>query len=193
MGSTKKIEAGSVGAELDWQQLSAVAWLRWRIFANAFRASAKKRSTTGMVMMILLRIVGYAFISCLMVGPVLASAYITYARPWGLGSLVWIIFTTLVMVSLNTTTTATVFDLGTLLRFPIALRSYVLMRVMFGLLAIPTVVAGLALLAAAVGFGLGQHGAFLWALLALGALAVTNMLFVRMTLAWLDRWMSTKR
>ena len=174
-------------------QLAAIAWLRWRIFINNFRRSSKKRSVTSLVLMIVLRIVVWAIIACFMVGPIAACGIAAYYRPDRVGMILWTVFSVQFFISLNVVPGAMGFDLTPLMRFPIRFSQYLLIRLFFGLFAIPTVVANLCLVAAAVGVGIGNHRLFPWATLVLGAYALNNVFFIRMIFAWLDRWMATRR
>jgi ABC-2 type transport system permease protein len=174
-------------------QLVAVAWMRWRVFLNNFRRSNKKRGVTGTVLIVLLRIVVWTIVGCFLVGPIAGCGLAAYYRPGDIGMLLWIVFSIHLFISLNVVPGAIGFDLTPLLRFPIRFSDYLLIRLFFGLFSIPTIVANLCLAAAAVGLGLNDHRVFLWAALVLGVYAINNVFFIRMVLAWVDRWMATRR
>jgi ABC-2 type transport system permease protein len=174
-------------------QLSAVAWLRWRLFLNAFRRNNKKRSVTSLIVLMLVRVVGWAVIACFMVGPVVGTGFAAYYAPTRLGTILWGIFTIHLFISINVMPGTVGFDLTTLLRFPISFAQYLAMRLFFGFFAISTIVATLCLASAAVGLGLANHEIFPWAALVLAVFALHNVFFIRMALAWVDRWMATRR
>jgi len=174
-------------------QLAAVAWLRWRLFLNAFRRNNKKRSVASLIVLMLLRIVGWAVIACFLVGPVVGTGFAAYYAPARLGTILWSIFTIHLFISVNVMPGTVGFDLTTLLRFPISFAQYLAMRLFFGFFAISTVVATFCLAAAAVGLGLANHEIFPWAALVLAVFALHNVFFIRMALAWVDRWMATRR
>jgi ABC-2 type transport system permease protein len=174
-------------------QLAAVAWLRWRLFLNAFRRNNKKRSTPSLVFLTLLRIWIWAVIACFFVGPVVGTGFAAYYAPTRLGTILWSIFTIHLFISVNVMPGIAGFDLTTLLRFPISFAQYLAMRLFFGLFAISTIVATLCLASAAVGLGLANHEIFPWAALVLAVFALHNVFFIRMALAWVDRWMATRR
>jgi ABC-2 type transport system permease protein len=174
-------------------QFAAIAWLRWRLFLNAFRRNHKKRSTASLVFLTLLSIWGWAVIACFMVGPVLGTGFAAYYAPARLGTILWSIFTIHLFISINVMPGTVGFDLTTLLRFPISFAQYLAMRLFFGFFAISTIVATLCLASAAVGLGLANHGIFPWAALVLAVFALHNVFFIRMALAWVDRWMATRR
>jgi ABC-2 type transport system permease protein len=174
-------------------QLAAIAWLRWRIFVNSFRYKNKRRSTTSFVLILLVRIFVWGILACLMVGPVLGSGFAAYYMPQRLGAILWTIFSVQFFISLNITPAVAGFDLKPLLRFPIRFSQYLLIKLFFGLLSIPTVVATLCIAASAVGLGVKDHALFLWAALVLGVFALGNVFFLRMTFLWVDRWLATRR
>jgi len=179
-------------------QLAAVAWLRWRIFVHSFRRSARNRSTASLVLIVLLRIIVWAILSTIFIGPVVACGALGYFavahhHAGLLGTLTWTVFLVGLFIGINIAPAAVGFDLTPLLRFPIDFSRYLLVRLFFGLFAIPTVVANIALAAAAVGIGVANHALFPWAALVLGVFALHNVFFLRMVFAWVDRWMATRR
>jgi ABC-2 type transport system permease protein len=174
-------------------QLGAIAWLRWRIFINSFRYKNKRRSVTSLVLILLLRIFVWGILACLMVGPIAGSGFAAYWKPQRLGMILWTIFSVQFFISLNITPAVVGFDLKPLLRFPISFGQYLLIKLFFGLLSVPTVVATLCVAAAAIGLGVKDHALFLWAALALGIFALGNVFFLRMTFLWVDRWLATRR
>jgi ABC-2 type transport system permease protein len=193
---TDAVEVGTLPAWTAAQgreQLAAVAWLRWRIFVNSFRRQSKKRSVTGLVLIILLRIFGWFVVACFLVGPVVGCGLAAYYAPERLGVILWAIFSIHLFISINVLPGTAGFDLTALLRFPIRFSQYLAMRIFFGLFAIPTVVASLCLAATAVGVGVGRPALFPWAALVLGVFALHNVVFIRMIFAWVDRWMATRR
>jgi ABC-2 type transport system permease protein len=174
-------------------QFTAVAWLRWRLFVNNFRRNNKKRSVTSLVFLTLLRVWVWCVIACFFVGPIVGGGVAAYYSPGRLGTILWTIFTIHLFISVNVMQGLVGFDLTTLLRFPISFAQYLAMRIFFGLFAISTVVATLCLASAAVGLGLANHKIFPWAALVLAVFALHNVFFIRMVMAWVDRWMATRR
>jgi len=179
-------------------QLAAIAWLRWRIFLNSFRYRSKKRGVAGLVALVLLRILAWGVIGTFLAGPVGACGYFGYAaiaehEPGYLTVVLWTVFTVNLFISINVSPATLGFDLRPLLRFPLSLGQYLLIRLFFGLFSIPNVVATLCLFATAVGIGIADNALFPWAALVLGLFALHNVLFLRMIFAWVDRWLGTKR
>jgi len=179
-------------------QLAAVAWLRWRIFINNFRAANKKRSTSSLVAIIILRIVGWTFFGSFFIVPIALCGYFGYASvsgdsPQYITYILWAVFAANCFLSINASPINAAFDLTTLLRFPLSFPRYLLVRLFFGLFAIPTIVANLSLASAAIGIGIADPELFLWAALVIGIFALHTVFFLRMIFAWIDRWLATRR
>jgi ABC-2 type transport system permease protein len=179
-------------------QLAAVAWLRWRIFVNNFRAANKKRSTSSLVAMIVLRVIGWTFFGSFFLVPIALCGYFGYTSvaedsPQSLTYILWAVFTVNCFLSINASPITAAFDLTTLLRFPLSFLRYLLIRLFFGLFAIPTLVANLSLASTAIGIGIAAPALFPWAALVIGIFALHTVFFLRMIFAWIDRWLATRR
>jgi ABC-2 type transport system permease protein len=172
-------------------QFSAIAWLRWRIFANSFR----RKGSTGELIGI---IITYPIAACLALAPVLGSgfgAYLftTHHHPRRISWLLWAIFILCQLLNIQLGQPGTTFDPTQLIRFPMRLRNYTAVRLFFGLLSPANVLGTLMSFAVAVGIIAAAPALWLYALIALAVFAATNVLFSRMIFAWIDRWLSTRR
>ena len=172
-------------------QFSAIAWLRWRIFANSFR----RKGSTGELIGI---IITYPIAACLALAPILGSGFIAYLFTTHhhlsrISWLLWAIFILCQLLNIQLGQPGTTFDPTQLIRFPMRLRSYTAVRLFFGLLSPANVVGTLMSLAVAVGIIVAAPALWLYALIALAVFAATNVLFSRMIFAWIDRWLSTRR
>lgn len=110
-----------------------------------------------------------------------------------LTGLFWGIFALQIVVSINISPPGLSFDPESLIRFPLNFSRYLVIRLFLGLLSASTIVGTLALLAAATGIAIAIPSLAFAAFVAVIILAITNMLFVRMVFAWVDRWLSTRR
>lgn len=183
--------AGHRGARLSWAQFRAIAWLRWRIFANAFRRKGGAAELIGRILLLPLFFV-LALMPTAMAG--FFAWYIASSSTWGrLGLLFWGIVALTQLLNLNLGQPGTTFDPIELIRFPMALRHYVLVRLGFGLLSPANVLVLLMSAATCIGLVLGRPSLWPWAVLATAAFALANVLFSRMIFAWVDRWLSTRR
>lgn len=179
------------GKSLSWAQFRAIAWLRWRIVANSFRRRGGVAELIGRILLV-------PFLLCLGLLPTaLAGGFAwTVARgnSWTyLSLLFWGTFGITQLLNINLGQPGTTFDPTELIRFPMQFRSYVLVRLCFGLLSPANVMVTLMSAAIFVGITVARPELWLWTLAATGTFALTNVLFSRMLFAWVDRWLSTRR
>ena len=181
-------------------QLAAVAWLRWRIFINSFRYKGKKRTVAKWIVIVIARILVWGIIAVFALGPIVACAATAYyaashhrlehaQHPAILGGLHRKPLHQHQHLARDQSASIS----HRCFASPSISARYLLIRLFFGFFAIPTVVANLSLAAAAIGIGVARPELFLWAALVLGIFALHNVFFIRMTFAWVDRWMATRR
>ena len=173
------------------QQFAAVAYLRWRLFANGFR----RKGGTGELVA---RIIVFPIAALFVIGPVAGASTTAYfATSSGnlefLTGIFWGIFVLQILVSINISPPGLSFDPESLIRYPLAFSRYLIIRLFLGLLSVSTIVGTCALLGAATGITIANPSLALVAYSAAISLALCNMLFVRMLFAWIDRWLSTRR
>jgi ABC-2 type transport system permease protein len=173
------------------QQFSAIAWLRWRLFANGFRRK-------GGVGELVARIIVFPIAALFVIGPTLGAIAASYAAVKNdhlgfLTGVFWGIFVIQIIVSINISPPGLSFDPEQLIRYPLTFPRYLTIRLFLGLLSASTIVGTVALLGAAVGATVARPSLGPIVFAAALALAVCNMLFVRMLFAWVDRWLSTRR
>jgi len=174
------------------QQLAAIRYLRGRLFWNAFRLKGGKGE-------IVARIFLFPIFAVLALGPIAGAGFFSYSMfsgqmklsyyPWVL----WAIFLIWQSLSISTKAAAPSFDLGMLIRFPIRFSTYLLIRLLFGLLDTPTVVCSLMLLSSAIGIGVARPALFLPAAGVLLLLDVTVLFFFRMIFLWFDRFFAQRK
>jgi ABC-2 type transport system permease protein len=97
------------------------------------------------------------------------------------------------LISLNVGRSGTTFNPNELIRFPMKLRRFVVIRLFFGTLSAPNILVMLVSAAIVAGVTAAQPRLFVYAVLALGVFAATLVFFNRMIFAWIDRWLSTRR
>lgn len=172
-------------------QFSAIAWLRWRILANGARRKGGVNELIGRI------IISILFLA-LVVSFVLGAGFIAYLliahhHPDRISWLLWGIFILCQLLNIQLGQPATTFDPTQLIRFPLRVDTYVAIRLFFGLLTPANVSGTLMSLSVAIGIIIAAPALWLYALIALGVFAATNVLFSRMIFAWIDRWLSTRR
>jgi ABC-2 type transport system permease protein len=173
------------------QQFSAIAFLRWRLFVNAFR---RKGGAGELVARIIVYPIGFGFL----LGPTLGAGFGAWAAVDAgklnvLGLIFWGITLLQFFVSINLSQPGLSFDPESLIRFPVSFNRYLVVRLFLGLLSASTIVGTCTLLAAALGATVARPALGPVMFAAAISLAVANMLFLRMIFAWIDRWLSTRR
>jgi ABC-2 type transport system permease protein len=172
-------------------QFAAIAWLRWRMTANAFR---RKGGAGEMVARILL----YPIFAALALLPTLGAGggafYFAQAGHLGkISLLLWGTFFLCQLLNIQLGQPGSVFDPTQLIRFPLRSGGYTAIRLFFGLLTPANIIGTLMSLAIALGVALAKPSLWLPALVAMAVFAAANVLFSRMVFAWVDRWLSTRR
>ncbi len=172
-------------------QIAAVASLRGRLFINAFQRKGARGELIARVLLMPL-------FALLALGPVVgagfAGYYIVAEHEYSFFPyLLWFIFFLWQTFVISTKTVAPTFDLGMLIRFPLRFSTYLTLRLLFGLLDVPTVLCSLALLAAAIGVGVARPALFLPVAGVFLVFAVTVVLFFRMVFLWFDRWFAQRK
>jgi ABC-2 type transport system permease protein len=172
-------------------QFYAIAWLRWRILINNFRRKGGAGELVGRILMVpMLAVLG--LLPTLGAG-VLAWYFASHTHLARISWLLWGAFILCQLLNINLGRPGTTFNPNELIRFPVRLRSFVAIRLFFGLLAPANVLVSLMSLAIAVGVSIALPSLCFPALLALAIFAAANVLFTRMVFAWVDRWLSTRR
>jgi ABC-2 type transport system permease protein len=172
-------------------QFAAVAWLRWRILANGFR---RKGGTGELVGRILL----YPALATFAILPSAAVAVLAglFTHQQHLDKIVWLLWGTFAycqLLNIQLGQPGSTFDPTELIRFPLAARNYIYIRLCFGLLSPANVIGTMMAACIAGGVIVAAPGLWLYALLALGVFAAATVLFSRMVFAWVDRWLATRR
>lgn len=172
-------------------QLTAVAWLRWRLFVNTLRTSR------GILELISRIIIAFAFAVGGLGGGLfmaaMASIFISEGKPGVLAFLLWFIFVFWQFFPLVATALTNHPDSSELLRFPIRYRSYFLLRMVYGAFDPVTVLVGLWSIGILAGVGYVKAALLPWTFLVLLVFAVFNLLFMQLTFAWVERWLAQRR
>jgi ABC-2 type transport system permease protein len=172
-------------------QFTAIARLRWRITANQFRRKGGAGELVGQIFIWLL----FAIIALAAMAFAGSMAFVT-AQTGHLNRLdlvLWGIFAVCQFTNIQVGQPGTVFDPTQLIRFPMRSRTYIAIRLFFGLLSPANMLGALLSLAAAIGLTLAIPSIWFYAFAGMALFALTNALFSRMLFAWVDRWLSTRR
>jgi ABC-2 type transport system permease protein len=173
------------------EQLRLVAWLRWRLFVNGLRT---RRGKADLASKIILGVVLGAVV--LGVGPLVGvgSWYAIHnAQPYVLPGELWAIFVVWLMLPIFVSGFGAESNPGSLLRFPLRYSAFVVLALAHGALDPVGVAALYWLFAMLVGIAIASPGAALWAIPALAAFALFNLLVNRVIFAWLSHWLAKRR
>jgi ABC-2 type transport system permease protein len=172
-------------------QLSAIAWLRWRLFLNALR------TTQGRLEFLSRVLVSIAFTILGLGGSfgmgLLAFFCLSQGKPQWLASFLWIIFFFWQIFPVMATAFGNNADSSDLLRFPLSYGSYFLVRLAYGAFDPASAIGGLWSFGIVVGVSSAKPVLFPWTLLVLVAFAAFNLLFMQMIFAWVERWLAQRR
>jgi ABC-2 type transport system permease protein len=172
-------------------QFVAIARLRWHMLINGFRRKGGKGELVG-------RILIYPLLWVLAFGPSFAAGFgaFTFTYRGHLERIAWLLWGTFALcqlININLGQPGSTFDPGQLIRFPLRVRNYILIRLCFGLLTPANVIGSMMAYAIALGIMMAAPKLWVYAILALLLFSVANVLFWRMVFAWVDRWLSTRR
>jgi len=182
-------------------QLLAIAWLRWRMFANGFRRQTSQGKIAGLVVSIILRIILWPIFALWIIGPTVGSGFLAWMavsshHPSRLSVLfggIALIWQLIAISGTGIAATASSFDASSLLRFPLRFGRYLVLRVLLGLLTASTIVGCFALFAAAIGITVADPSLAPAAFVILAIYAAMNIFLSRMIAVWMERWLATRR
>ncbi len=172
-------------------QLSAIAWLRWRLFVNALRTTRGQLELASRVLVSIafaIFAVGGAF------GMGLSSyIFLSHGKPQLIAIFLWIIFLFWQFFPVMASAFTNAPDSSELLRFPLSYRSYFLVRLAYGAFDPASAIGGIWTLGILIGVSFAKPSIFPWALLVLAIFALFNILFMQMIFAWVERWLAQRR
>jgi len=173
------------------EQFRLIGWLRWRLFVNSLRTGRGKADLAAKIILGVL--VGAAVLGLgLLLGA--GSWYaICHAKPFVLTGELWFIFLVWLLLPLLISGFGAESDPASLLRFPLRYSTFVLLAFSHGIFDPVAVAALYWFLAMLTGIAIASPGALLWAIPALAAFALFNLLLNRAIFAWLSRWLAQRR
>ncbi|MGD0758540.1 MAG: hypothetical protein ABR921_06525, partial [Candidatus Sulfotelmatobacter sp.] len=172
-------------------QLAAVAWLRWRMFANSLRSTRGKMEVVSRVIMTIF--FGGAGFGGTMGCAFGAWYFVSQGKPEMLALIFWAVFLFWQLFPVMSTAFTNNPDSGDLLRFPLGYRAYFLIRLAYGSFDPATALGCLWLTGTLVGIAAASPLLLLWALPVVLLFAAFNLLFLQMVFAWLERWLAQRR
>lgn len=172
-------------------QLTTIAWLRWRMFVHSLRT---KRGQLELFSYI---VVGFA----LSIGgfggafgmAVAASLMTSAGKPELIAILFWFVFIFWQLFPIMATAFAGDSDPTGLLRFPLDYRSYFLVRLVFGAFDPATALGSLWSFGILVGTSFAKPALLAWIFLVTAVFIVFNLVFMQMIFAYVERWLAQRR
>jgi ABC-2 type transport system permease protein len=175
----------------NYGQLTAIAWLRWRLFLHTLR------TTRGQLELLSRILLSIAF-TILALGGALGMGGFAYfllrhGKPQLLAVPLWIIFFFWQLFPIMSTAFTNNPDSSDLLRFPLSYGSYYLVRLFYGAFDPASAIGALWTCGLLVGISLLKPALLPWALLVLLAFAAFNLLLMQMIFAWIERFLAQRR
>jgi ABC-2 type transport system permease protein len=172
-------------------QLSAIAWLRWRMFSNSLHTTRGKMEVVSRVLMGILFTLGG-------LGGALGCGFgawyfVSQGKPEMLAALFWPIFFFWQVFPVMSTAFTNNPDSSELLRFPLGYRAYFLVRLAYGSFDPATALGSLWLTGMLLGIAVASPILLVWALPVVLLFAAFNLLFLQMVFAWIERWLAQRR
>jgi ABC-2 type transport system permease protein len=172
-------------------QLSAIANLRWRMFVNGLRTRRGKAELASRII-----VTGF-FVAGGLGGFAAAIGFSWYFLSQGKAEMLAILLWPILFFWQVFPVMATAFtnnpDSSELLRFPLAYRSYFLVRLAYGFFDPASALGSVALLGVLIGVTAARPLLFPWALAVLLTFALFNLVLMQTVFAWLERWLAQRR
>ncbi|MFZ0769945.1 MAG: hypothetical protein WCA49_20045 [Candidatus Sulfotelmatobacter sp.] len=172
-------------------QLSAIAWLRWRLFVNALRTTRGQLELFSHIFISLAFAIG-GLGGAFGMG-VAAFFFLSSGKPEMLALLFWAIFFFWQVFPIMSTAFTNNPDSSDLLRFPLGYGSYFLVRLAYGAFDPASALGSLWTLGILAGVSVAKPALLPWTLLVLLAFVAFNLLFMQMIFAWVERWLAQRR
>jgi len=172
-------------------QLAAIAWLRWRMFANSLRTTRGKAEVISRVLMtVFFTVAGFGGSFGSAVG---TWYFVSHGKPEMLAVVFWAVFLFWQLFPIMSTAFTNNPDSGDLLRFPLGYRAYFLIRLAYGSFDPAAALGCMWLSGMLLGIAAADPLLVVWALPVVLLFAAFNLLFLQMVFAWLERWLAQRR
>lgn len=183
--------AGMTAIVNERAQFAAIAALRWRLFVNSLRSKGGRVEFGS-------RIVAASIYSLGGLGAAVglgfsAFSFVAHNVPGLLAVLLWPVFISWQVLPVMISSFSDNIELSGLLRFPLTYRAYVLVRLLYGLMDVGTLLGTFCLTGILIGITAARPSLLPPSLLILLAFAAMNVLLSRMVFAWIERWLAQRR
>jgi ABC-2 type transport system permease protein len=172
-------------------QLTAIAYLRWRMFVNGLRSRRGKLELVSRIIVTLAFAVGGLGG---LAGATIAAYYaLSSGSPEYVAFVLWPVFFFWQVFPVMATAFTNNPDSSELLRFPLTYRSFFLIRLAYGFFDPASALGSLALLGILLGGTFARPTLFPWLLVVLFTFALFNLALMQAVFAWLERWLAQRR
>jgi ABC-2 type transport system permease protein len=165
--------------------------LRWRMFVNGLRSGRGKAELASRV--IVTSAFAFGGFGAFVAATGASWWFVEQGQPQFLPIVIWPIFFFWQFFPVMATAFTNNPDSSELLRFPLAYRSYFLVRLAYGLFDPASAIGSVGLLGVLLGVSVARPPMFPWTFLVLLTFAVFNLVLMQMLFAWLERWLAQRR
>ncbi|HUA17055.1 MAG TPA: hypothetical protein VMG31_17300 [Verrucomicrobiae bacterium] len=173
------------------RQIPAIAELRWRMFVNGLRSRRGKMEFLSRLIVTLMFAIGGLGGFAAAIG--FSWYLVSQGKPEFLAALLWPVFFFWQVFPVMATAFTNNPDSSDLLRFPLAYRSYFLIRLAYGFFDPASALGTTAILGILIGVSFARPVLFPWALLVLFTFALFNLVLMQTIFAWVERWLAQRR
>lgn len=172
-------------------QLTAIAELRWRMFVNGLRTRRGKMELFSRIIVTL----AFAFggLGGFAASTGFAWYFVSQNKAELLAILLWPVFFFWQVFPVMATAFTNNPDSSELLRFPLAYRSFILVRLAYGFFDPASALGSVGLLGILLGASFARPSLFPWASLVLVVFAIFNLVLMQTVFAWVERWLAQRR
>jgi ABC-2 type transport system permease protein len=172
-------------------QLAAIAEVQWRMFVNVLRGKRGKLELLSRILLTttlgILCLGGFA--------AAVGSAWylVSHDEAEYLAIPLWSIFFFWQIFPIMSTTFANNPDSSGLLRFPLAYRSFFIVRLTYGFFDASSILGCAFVFGVLLGIGAARPFLIPWAMVALATFALFNLVLMQAVYAWIERWLAQRR
>lgn len=173
------------------ERITAIAFLRWRLFVNTLRTTRGQLELISRIIVGLLLTAG-AFGGAFGLG-VAAWYFVSHGEPEWIALLLWPVFAFWQLFPIFSAAFSETPDSSTLLLYPLSYPAYFLVRIAYGAFDPATLMGSLWLVGIGIGVAIASPHVFPAAFLTLLSFALFNLMLSRMLFAWLERWLAQRK
>ncbi len=172
-------------------QVATIAELRWRMFVNSLRTKRGKMELASRIIVTTAFAVGG--FGGLAAATGVSWFLVSQGKAEFLAALYWMVFLFWQVFPVMATAFTNNPDSSELLRFPLAYRSYFLIRLAYGFFDPASALGTCFLFGSLLGITVARPALFPWAFVVIFSFVIFNLVLMQMIFAWLERWLAQRR